>query len=72
MKSRRDLNLITRVRLSLLKCKRIAHRDVFSLPILSYLENRDNANRLIIKLFDKHCVDRIYLYKYDRNISKKS
>ena len=72
MKTRRDLNLVTRIRLSLIKCKRIAHRDVFSLPILTYLENRDSANLLFINLFTKHCIDRIYLYKYDKNISKKS
>lgn len=60
---RNDLNLLSRIRLSILKTKHHVGRIKFALDIYEYNSHRDANNKKIKTLFEFNAIDRIYIYK---------
>lgn len=62
-KRRSDLNLLTRLKMSILKTKRWVTRIVYVCDAESFSECPELFNKKIKRLFDNKEIDRIYIYK---------
>lgn len=60
---RKDLNLLTRLYLSIIKSNQKIKRNKFQIEIDKFTNNQLNSNKRIFELFKTKQIDRLYLYK---------
>ena len=62
---RNDLNIFTRLYLSIIKASQKIKRNRFQIEINKFTNNQIQSNKYIFKLFKERKINRLYLYKFN-------